>query len=248
MHCLAQGLSAKFLHIRRWLRAGFPHTRTSMQRTSLHSPSAPLPHSQQHINRNVHLGEMGLRIYLIPGQPGPRDHSWAGQSCLHYNHNKTVLQRGLAPRSKGKARVELSNAFFPKKMFVLSDVNILCISARLWLQVGSPNPEVWGSVSAALFHLGSVGCACCLRGLWSVTSPPQGSRGREAGSRADCSQPASMQLAGSLHTESVTGQIIARSRKGNRNIQCQQFTKYDSRLVWEQGPDNALFPCQFPLC
>ena len=23
-------------------------------------------------------------------------------------------------------------------MFVLSDVNILCISARLWLQVGSP--------------------------------------------------------------------------------------------------------------
>ena len=32
----------------------------------------------------------------------------------------------------------VSNAFFPKKMFVLSDVNILCISARLWLQVGSP--------------------------------------------------------------------------------------------------------------
>ena len=108
-------------------------------------------------------------------------------------------------------------------------------------------PEVWGSVSAALFHLGSVGCACCLRGLWSVTSPPQGSRRREAGSRADCSQPASMQLAGSLHTESVTGQIIARSRKGNRNIQCQQFTKYDSRLVWEQGPNNAFsFLVSFP--
>ena len=39
---------AKCLHIRRWLRVGFPHTRTCMQRTSLHSPSAPLPHSQQH--------------------------------------------------------------------------------------------------------------------------------------------------------------------------------------------------------
>ena len=44
----SQGLSAKFLHIRRCLRAVFLHTRTSMQRTSLHSPSAPLPHSQQH--------------------------------------------------------------------------------------------------------------------------------------------------------------------------------------------------------
>ena len=28
--------------------------------------------------------------------------------------------------------------FFPEEMFVLSDINILCISARLWLQVGSP--------------------------------------------------------------------------------------------------------------
>ena len=46
-HCLAQGLSAKCLHIRRWLRVGSPHTRTCMQRTSLHSQSAP-PHSKQH--------------------------------------------------------------------------------------------------------------------------------------------------------------------------------------------------------
>ena len=37
-----------------------------------------------------------------------------------------------------QTNLELSNAFFPKKMFVLSGVNILCISARLWLQVGSP--------------------------------------------------------------------------------------------------------------
>ena len=64
-------------------------------------------------------------------------------------------------------------------------------------------PEVWGSVSAALFHLGSLGCACCLRGLWSVTSPLQGSRGREAGSQADCSQPVSMQLAGSFFTHRI---------------------------------------------
>ena len=32
--------------IRRWLRVGFPHTRTCMQRTSLHSPSSPFPHSR----------------------------------------------------------------------------------------------------------------------------------------------------------------------------------------------------------
>src|SRR5574341_1340000 len=43
-HCLAQGLSGKFLHIRRWLRGGFLQ-RTSMQRTSLHSSVhiCPLP-------------------------------------------------------------------------------------------------------------------------------------------------------------------------------------------------------------
>src|SRR5574340_1000775 len=46
-HCLAQGLSGKFLHIRRWLRGGFLQ-RTSMQRTSLHSSvhMCPLPPSQ----------------------------------------------------------------------------------------------------------------------------------------------------------------------------------------------------------
>src|SRR5574341_363997 len=46
-HCLAQGLSGKFLHIRRWLRGGFLQ-RTSMQRTSLHSSGhiCPLPPSQ----------------------------------------------------------------------------------------------------------------------------------------------------------------------------------------------------------
>ena len=37
-----------------------------------------------------------------------------------------------------QTNLELSNAFSPKEMFVLSDVNILCISARLWLQVGFP--------------------------------------------------------------------------------------------------------------
>ena len=38
-----------------------------------------------------------------------------------------------------QTNLELSNAFVPEEMFVLSDVNILCISAGLWLQVGSPN-------------------------------------------------------------------------------------------------------------
>ena len=40
--------------------------------------------------------------------------------------------------SISQTNLELSNAFFPKEMFVLSDVNILWISARFWLQVGSP--------------------------------------------------------------------------------------------------------------
>src|SRR5574342_105542 len=46
-HCLAQRLSGKFLHIRRWFRGGFLQ-RTSMQRTSLHSSVhiCPLPPSQ----------------------------------------------------------------------------------------------------------------------------------------------------------------------------------------------------------
>ena len=41
--------------------------------------------------------------------------------------------------SISQTNLELSNAFFfPEEMFVLSDINILCISARLWLQVGPP--------------------------------------------------------------------------------------------------------------
>ena len=34
--------------------------------------------------------------------------------------------------------LELSSAFFPKEMLVFGDVQSLCISARLWLQVSSP--------------------------------------------------------------------------------------------------------------
>src|SRR5574337_1619422 len=41
-HCLAQGLSGKFLHIRRWLRAGFLQ-RTSMQRSEEHTSELQSP-------------------------------------------------------------------------------------------------------------------------------------------------------------------------------------------------------------
>ena len=40
MHCLAQGLSGKLLNIRKWLQAGFPHTRTSM--FSKDKPTQPI--------------------------------------------------------------------------------------------------------------------------------------------------------------------------------------------------------------
>lgn len=70
--------------------------------------------------------------------------------------------------------------------------------------------------------------------------------GRVLGRLQPASQPASVEPSGSLHTESVTCQIIARWSKENRNIQCRQFTKYDSRLVWKQGPGKAFsFPVSF---
>lgn len=46
--------------------------------------------------------------------------------------------------------------------------------------------------------------------------------------------------AGASHPKPVTCQIIARSRKENRNTQCQQLTKYDSWLVQKQGPSKSL--------
>lgn len=113
-------------------------------------------------------------------------------------------------------------------------------------------PEVQSSASASLSPPpGPLGSACCPKGLCGLSPPhpaaPEGGRTTGRGGRVTGSlQPASMEPAGFLHTESVTCQIIARSRKENRNIQCRQFTKYDSRLVWKQGPCKAFsFPVSF---
>lgn len=87
------------------------------------------------------------------------------------------------------------------------------------------------------------GCGVCLL--------PKRLQGHEAGrsgygSWASSSQPAGVKPSSSLHTEPVTCQIIACSRKENRNKQCRQFIKHASWLVQRQGPDKAFsFPVSF---
>ena len=43
-----------------------------------------------------------------PGQPGPRDHSWAGWSCLHYNHNKKFCKEesNCVPRRRNSGQAK----------------------------------------------------------------------------------------------------------------------------------------------
>lgn len=95
---------------------------------------------------------------------------------------------------------------------------------------GTPTIKVWGLVAE---QVQTSQLDLRLKGVGVCRLPTPGlqdhKEGRQGHRQAVASQPAaSTEPAGSLHAEPVTCQIIARLRKENRNIQCQQFTKYDS--------------------
>ena len=72
-------------------------------------------HSLKGRRRTSALGGLTCHVLLIstsgmesPGQPGPRDHSWAGQSCLHYNHNKKLCKEesNCVPRRRNSGQAK----------------------------------------------------------------------------------------------------------------------------------------------
>ena len=82
-----------------------------------------------------------LKVIL---QMSPREVFWAPSSLMPHLYPYHTTMSSLRVRTIlysylyfhiswcvriSQTNLELSNAFFPKKMFVLSDVNILCISA-----------------------------------------------------------------------------------------------------------------------